>query len=894
MLKNYFLFILSFSFICLNELFAQSIKHSEYYLTDKKGNKISQVFSSLGDFNDIGNAIFSIDGVKKSTSKIDGAKYGVINNEGKIIIPAKYDYLEKFSYSNDTLYVFLLHNKMGLMTANGQELIPAKYINILETEDETVVLAETEQNYYRMIRLNGEILSPLYQELQNEENGIIFKIGGYYGFMSKKYKSILPAEYTDIKVLPNKTFLVTDKKMNTFLLNNKFEKISNIKYDNIEVVTSSIDYNIIAGYIVTQRGKVGFLNDTYKMILPIEFLSVEIIETTCESYIFICTKKENEVCLYDQNGKQSSNRTFQKISNSLIYSTYLIAEVAEKQKKSNNKKDEEYDWFSSDQASHYELIDLKGNRVIKDKIEDFSEPNSYSSQNLLILKINTDYIAYDKNLVPILKNPQGSTEKYTYISFLGNSLYLVQIGGKDAGYGEPEGGIFGVYSEDGTPVLPLLYEDIKSIDYGDDLQLLVKKNAKIGLYKSDGTKVIDNLYTNIACYDGFCIVETYDERSSKRKIGLVEMKTGEIKIPVKYDFLESVNRYGKNESYIASINNKFGVINSDGKVEIPLKYNYVTSAETNDKALFLVNKYGVINDSYGIEVDGGMWGVISKNQDTLVDIKYSYLNFINDTMLLATDQDKKSYLMKFPGLEIITNKDADYIDQIGGYSDNPKYLIAKDVQFSEYGDPVGGIYGVTDIHGKMIIDFKYAEINERNDFYICTYIDFDGMDLIDLEGTIIQEKANYIMAISDTLFLVEKDNQFSFFNVQSKTSISLNGSNQVSEPNYFYDQVYLGVKSKNEKWGFVNINGDWVIEPTYCDAIGTAGKYLIVGKCDGIAYKYGVIDLENNVVIPFEYDAIEEDQDQQYKCIKGNLLYHKNLSNETLEVENATDENIRR
>ena len=54
-----------------------------------------------------------------------------------------------------------------------------------------------------------------------------------------------------------------------------------------------------------------------------------------------------------------------------------------------------------------------------------------------------------------------------------------------------------------------------------------------------------------------------------------------------------------------------------------------------------------------------------------------------------------------------------------------------------------------------------------------------------------------------------------------------------------------------------------------------------------------MINLANEILIPLIYDSVEEDYGNEFKCVLGNKLYTKNLSNETLEVENATDENIR-
>jgi hypothetical protein len=60
--------------------------------------------------------------------------------------------------------------------------------------------------------------------------------------------------------------------------------------------------------------------------------------------------------------------------------------------------------------------------------------------------------------------------------------------------------------------------------------------------------------------------------------------------------------------------------------------------------------------------------------------------------------------------------------------------------------------------------------------------------------------------------------------------------------------------------------------------------YVIVAKCGavGAAFKYGVIDLMNNIIIPFEYDSIESVYGESYECVKGSTQYTINLSNEVI------------
>ena len=85
----HFYFVLLFTTINFLSAYTQNaIQNVDYFLTDQSGKKISAIFSSLSDFDKSGNAIFSIGGNSHNNmyDKIIGAKYGIINKKGNIVV----------------------------------------------------------------------------------------------------------------------------------------------------------------------------------------------------------------------------------------------------------------------------------------------------------------------------------------------------------------------------------------------------------------------------------------------------------------------------------------------------------------------------------------------------------------------------------------------------------------------------------------------------------------------------------------------------------------------------------------------------------------------------------------------------------------------------------------
>lgn len=881
--------------------FAQDLQiRKSFFLTDKSGKQISQNFTYLDDFDEAGLAVFSTGGNNSNGyGKIEGAKYGLIDKTGKIVLSPKYDYMYKFGYS-DSLYAVQTGELLGIVTAKGKTVLPIIHKDVDYFYDlPGVVKVTTSNDYYQLYNYQGNSLTPVYQYIDNNDRGFMVQQGGYKGMIDKNYKTIIPIKYRELDDLNNGKFLVQDMFLKYYLIDLN-GKMVGTTYDEMEAEKSSNDYSKTVGFRVSKNGKKGYLDENLNVVLPSSFKYINILDIGCDQKMFAAENKNGQNYLYSASGKLVSKTPYNYINTSTIFDKYLLVEPMKKPEKKKKKKKkkggdeleeefEDYDYA----PSVYTLIDFNGKVVLPEVVEDYTIPYSYNNDQLLLLKSKGTWTAYDRNLKAVLKNPQGSTESFTYMENIDGGLCMVQIGGKDQGYGKPEGGVFGVYNSNGEQVIPLTYEDIETIGYGNDMMLKVKKNGKWGLLSLTGNKLTENLYQEIDCSDGTCIVTLENEQNSTKKIGVIDALTGKINVPIRYDYLE--REYNAN-TFIISLNNKFGLVDSEGNTLLKPKYAYLKSAGLYDQQdVYFANIYGSAKDNYygGMDIEGGNWGVVNTKGDTLTPFKFKEIEFENDSTLNVTDLDGFAYLMKFPSLKVITDKEANFIDELGYSYDDKTYLIGKEVTKDEYGYPTGGIYGLSDNKGNKIADYKYAEIKDEGSF-IGTYQDFNGFDLMDRKGKILVENAQLILPIRDTLFFCQKDGKYSIFKTLSKKYDRMDGIVEVSMPDYFYRWALIGVKAENGKWGVVNELGQWIIKPAYCDVIGTDESAIIAATCgDGITFKYGVIDASNNVLIPFEYDSIEASYGGEYKCVLGKKLLTKNLMNELLKTEEATDENIR-
>ncbi|MFM7595037.1 MAG: WG repeat-containing protein [Flavobacteriales bacterium] len=860
--------------------------NAEYYLFDKQGKKITTALSYIEQFSDQGNAIFAIGGnyIESPYGKIPGAKYGIIHESGKIIVPAKYDYLESM-YDIDSIFIASLDNQYGLITESGRTLVEPSYTElVLLYGSDNLFNAKSKNGSYQLLDLSGKILTKSYQFISASNSGFIIQSGGYQGLLDKNFKEIFPAIYENISELESGIFQITDKYQKQSLMSRDGKKLSN-SYDLIEQEFDD-NYSEI-GYKVSNKEKDGFMDLNYQLIIPTRYNELSKISMGCNDYVFSYMDKGNKYGLLDQTGNKLGKAIYSSINSSSYFDKYLLVGIEKKTKKPRKK--DSFDLYSEDYYSYtpskYGLVDASGKMVLKAIYDDYNY--SYGETVLIVLKKESNYVGLDANLTPVFK------QDFSYIESLGD-LFKVQLGGVDNGYGTPEGGVFGLYDKHGNEVIPVQYENISQIGYDNTEGYIIKRNGKYGLCSATGVVLMEPQYTEMSCESNVCIVSRYIEQSEQTKMGLIDRKALKEIVPTVYEHIESLSYEG---DYLFKMNGKFGLMSSQGKIKLPASYTFLKATDLygNDQ-LVLANAYGEVSQSYyGSEVTGGNWGVINKNGDTILPFKFKEISFENDSIVNLLDYDGKAYILNMVTQRILTNTEANYLSKINYDYENPIFLMGKDVTRGEYGDATGGTYGLVTLKGEELVPFNYSEISFENDHFVANSIDFNGYDLLNKKGTVLIKRASSIEPFSDSVFLVQMDGKASLYNVNTGQYSLASNYTDFATPEYYssYGPMFVGIKNTKDQWGVLNKQGETLIEPQYCDVMSSTDGYVIVAKCGaaGEAFKYGVVDLMNNVVIPFEYESIESVYyANTYECVKGSTRYTINLSNEVINKNPVSTE----
>ncbi len=262
-------------------------------------------------------------------------KWGVINNKGKILIPAIFDKLKLLKLYDKTKPIYFVANRgidfdkllpgnCGLIDIMGNEIIPFEYQEILPSVDDLLIVNKSGELYinrddfrysfislgkWGVIDLTNKIKIPIvYDEIDFESKNYIFRTGsksdgyynytdGKYGVLTKSNKSILLQIY-DYLHYSNKVIIVS-KGGNNFSVENGYSYYIGGKWGaynekgqlflnlNFDDIISTEDTNLLIvnlgktyfkndytnSYIaeVKNEGKFGLSDKQGKLILPIKF-----------------------------------------------------------------------------------------------------------------------------------------------------------------------------------------------------------------------------------------------------------------------------------------------------------------------------------------------------------------------------------------------------------------------------------------------------------------------------------------------------------------------------------------------------------------------------------------------------------------------------------------------
>ena len=211
--------------------------------------------------------------------------------------------------------------------------------------------------------------------------------------------------------------------------------------------------------------------------------------------------------------------------------------------------------------------------------------------------------------------------------------------------------------------------------YDDVSRLFVKNKLDLwGVYNLDGENIINEVYSSYY-FDGMIYMnkkDSFDIFDSNGK------------------FQKTINGFNfeyssKNDEIVVSKNKKQGVMNKNGEVIIEPKY---------DKILPL-------GDGRYISKEKGQFALITNNENLTLNT-YDYLSGRKDNTFFLVEKGNKAGVIDKVGKQILSTS----------YKCIDFYLIEKGYFVVE---DFSGRYGLFDLKGNKVLDFKYENIYDIED-----------------------------------------------------------------------------------------------------------------------------------------------------------------------------------
>lgn len=490
-------------------------------------------------------------------------KVGVIDREGKEIIPPKYT---DIYIPNPLKDVFICFNgeERHIVNSNDEEIFTdyQDVSGLVTSEDSLLVLENNVLKYkknelYGLINLDGKRLTePIYEEvssLKNRPGRILVKKDDRYGVLDTNGKVVVPVLYYSIigdeyceeeNGYQNTGFIVSNKSKTGILYgyyNSNGRKILETKYESISRI---LEYNDNSTYLIVMlNGKKGVLKNGRKLI----DLNYQDVMYSRNSKIFI-VNKNGKYGFFAKNGKE------------ILEPKYEAYEIAG-------------EYISVKENDKNVLYDINGNYI---------DQKNYKS----ILEVgNSSYfiaISEKDNSYSILSKDVNIENNYKNISYLFDNLFTFTN----------QEGKCGIIDATKGEVIDAKYDLILKVDGIDAIEAR----------ENDGTATIYSRDLQEICTMSGAIVENIN-----KNFAVVYNQTERVYIDLYGNTVENTKVYPNDKLYAFNKDEKWGFINKEGKAIIEPEYDMVTE----------LNEYGFA----GIYKDG-RWGVINEEGKVIVEPIY--------------------------------------------------------------------------------------------------------------------------------------------------------------------------------------------------------------------------------------------------------------------------------
>ena len=301
-------------------------------------------------------------------------KYGLINLDGKELLPCEYDEIKAITGIKNILLT-VKNEKQGIVNLTGTVLLDNKYAKIdtlTDKYEDGFIIKENDK--YGIVATNSEtVLEAKYDEFKNIYGNKMYvaKIDSKWKIVDSDGKAYLEDAFDDVKEINLDNVII--KK------NNKYGVVTIEGETKIEPSYDDLSFIFTDTYIAKKDNKYGIINGNNEEKLPFEY---SYIKYETEADFIRAQKDETQTQLLDRDFNVKAEGIISEIN---YERNYIRVRVGENYKYYNFKLEEKESTeilstntiFLSKKDGKYGYVDSRGIVVVNYIYDDATEQNKY-------------------------------------------------------------------------------------------------------------------------------------------------------------------------------------------------------------------------------------------------------------------------------------------------------------------------------------------------------------------------------------------------------------------------------------------------------------------------------------------------------------------------------------
>lgn len=558
-----------------------------------------------------------------------GAKVGLVAEDGRIIAPVQYAGFSYLGYEGGTFFGYMVQDKTGIMDKSGKAITPPIYESCNRGPSATI-FAVTNAGKTGFVDSSGALIQPLkYAKVEPLVNMMKVAVGNKWGVINTAGKEIIPPQYEEIRAInaagqevygydvpsiggkgdkeKGPAYFIVTTGGNTGLLDQDGQLVIPAAYQKIDIQK----YQEVPYLAAVKNKQVALLDFQGKVVIPAKYDDLVIGYNSSFLYQdeaigaakanYLPVTKDNHIGLFNLSTHQeilppiydwiqwqnpeilflrNNDTTFLATRNGKIikggeqYGNYTAVDV-------DRIVETRY---TNDGNSVCSLMDLAGNILYTNPQWEFKSDRY--SRTLMPDSMKGGNIRYGDGLLKIWGDPRdnvfadhnGKEVVFEGYNFVGDFCNGLALAGKNGPSGEMT---YGIINRQQQVILPLTADDISALQ---DSVLLIKKGGRQGLITRSGQVLLAPQYDRIdkeyqlpcfkICNGNLC--------------GMTD-SSGKILFPVEYEeiyYLEKANLFR------VSKGRKHGIADRTGHLIIPAIYDDMDVNYGSDLIFPLLVKQG--------------------------------------------------------------------------------------------------------------------------------------------------------------------------------------------------------------------------------------------------------------------------------------------------------------